>query len=81
METKYLTVTQAALLLNICESVVYGWCGNGLPHYRFGLGRGTIRIAEADLAAWVQSLKTQKGQETKKSPVPKCPIKLKHLEL
>ena len=40
-----LTVKEAAKLLGISPSPVYGLCGVGkIRHERYGLGRGTIRI-------------------------------------
>jgi excisionase family DNA binding protein len=79
-----LTVKDIAERLKISEAVVYGWCGQGLTHYRMGAKgrRGCIRIAEADLAAWLEKLKTQKGQEDVKPPAPKIqPLKLHHLKV
>ena len=47
-----LTVKQAARRLNVSPSLVYAMCAAGrLPHHRVGVGRGTIRIDEADLDA------------------------------
>ena len=47
-----LTVKQAASRLGVSKSLIYQLCALGkLPHYRVGIGRGTIRVEEADLAA------------------------------
>ncbi len=77
-----LTVHDIAEQLAISEAVVYGWVSAGLPHYRLGsVGRrGAIRVAEADLAAWIEGRKHQKRQEPIKSPPRRRP-KLRHLVL
>jgi excisionase family DNA binding protein len=47
-----LSVKQAAQRLDVSKSLVYALCAEGrLKHYRVGIGRGTIRIAEEDLAS------------------------------
>jgi excisionase family DNA binding protein len=46
-----LTVKRAAEILNVSPGLVYALCAQGkLEHERFGIGRGTIRIAESALA-------------------------------
>ena len=41
-----LTVKQAAEILNVSPGLIYALCAQGkLVHERYGLGRGTIRIA------------------------------------
>jgi excisionase family DNA binding protein len=48
-----LTVQQAAKELNVSTDTIYEACEQeGLTHYRYGKGRGTIRIKRADLEAW-----------------------------
>jgi excisionase family DNA binding protein len=48
-----LTVQQAAKELNVSTDTIYEACDQeGLTHYRYGKGRGTIRIKRADLEAW-----------------------------
>lgn len=48
-----LTVRQAAKELNVSQDTIYEACDQqGLTHYRYGKGRGTIRIKRADLEAW-----------------------------
>lgn len=45
-----ITVKQAATRLGVSKSLIYQLCAIGkLPHYRVGIGRGTIRIEERDL--------------------------------
>lgn len=47
-----ITVKQAATRLGVSKSLIYQLCAIGkLPHYRVGIGRGTIRIEERDLDA------------------------------
>jgi hypothetical protein len=63
---------------------VYGWAASGaLISYRLGKSkcRGHIRVAEADLATFLESLKTQKGQKAVEPPAPRRKIKLQHLQL
>jgi excisionase family DNA binding protein len=46
-----LTVKRAAEILNVSRGLVYALVATGkLPSHRFGIGRGTIRIREEDLA-------------------------------
>jgi excisionase family DNA binding protein len=76
-----LTVKQAAERLGISPALVYGWCNAGLlPHHRLGLPghRGCIRIAEADLDAFLVSQKRE-GRRQAPPPPGKPPIRLKHL--
>lgn len=50
-----MTVKEAAKRLEVSPSLVYDWCKAGsMPHKRFGRKgkRGTIRISEADIAAF-----------------------------
>ena len=45
-----LTVAEVAALLRVSTSVIYDLCAAGkLPHFRVGLGRGTIRIEKKAL--------------------------------
>lgn len=69
-----LTVKQSATRLGVSKSLVYQLCAAGkLPHYRVGIGRGTIRIEEQDLDI------------VKLVTVPEFPVRqesgLKHLSL
>jgi excisionase family DNA binding protein len=53
-----LTIKEAAERLSVRPSTVYALCARRkLPHVRVGLARGTIRIDESDLAAFVESCK------------------------
>jgi excisionase family DNA binding protein len=79
-----LTVKQIAKQLNVSGATVYGWVMSGaLACYRLGAKgrRGAIRVAEADLVAFLESLKTQRGQQAVKPPAPRRKIKLQHLQL
>jgi excisionase family DNA binding protein len=54
--TMNLTVKQVAAQLACSEATVYGLCnGHLMGHLRLGIGRGTIRISEEDLAAFMAS--------------------------
>jgi excisionase family DNA binding protein len=56
--TTMLTVRQASSRLNLSVSLVYDLCRQGLiSHYRCGLGRGTIRIDENALEAYLDRSK------------------------
>jgi excisionase family DNA binding protein len=51
-----LTVKQVAERLNIAPQSVYQLIQAGkLPVHRFGAGRGTIRISQADLDQFIES--------------------------
>jgi excisionase family DNA binding protein len=51
-----LTVKQAAQRLQCSPATVYQLCAAKLlPHSRVGLGRGVIRIAEADIARYLST--------------------------
>ena len=56
----FLTVKQVAERLQISVAMVYLLCNRGkLAYVRVGVGRGTIRIREEDLAAFVESSQVQ----------------------
>ena len=83
-----LNVNDVATRLNISAATVYGLVRAGLLacHRISATGkRGCIRVAEADLAVLLESLKTQKGQVAVKPPAPKTakpkPVRLQHLKL
>ena len=51
-----LTVQEVAQRLRCSRALVYLLCEKGkLSHHRLGLGRGTIRISESDLEAFLQT--------------------------
>ena len=67
-----LTVADVAKRLRCSPSLVYGLCASGkLPHHRLGLGRGTIRVTEAQLEAFLQG--------TAITPAPSQPEELRHI--
>jgi excisionase family DNA binding protein len=68
-----LNVKQAAERLGVCASLVYGWCQAGqLVHFRVGARgkRGGIRIDEADLTAFMRTLRCG-GETSMPSPAPR----------
>lgn len=79
-----LKVKEAAAKANLSPGLIYELCAlNILPHIRVGRPgtRGCIRIEEADLDAFLASLKRE-GRQPEPPPAPKPqPIKLKHLHL
>jgi len=74
-----LTVEQAAAHLQVSRSIVYSLieCGK-LACHRIGLKRGTIRIAVADLDAYLESCR--QGECVEEPPIPRR-TKLKHIKL
>lgn len=68
-----LTVTEVAKRLNCSESLVYALCAEGkLLHHRIGVGRGTIRVTEEQLAKLLEECE-RRGART--------PAELKHIRL
>jgi excisionase family DNA binding protein len=69
-----LTVQQAAARLRVSPSTVYTLCAQRkLGHVRVGLARGTIRIDEADLAAFLENCKVSEQS-------PRNAARLKHIK-
>lgn len=67
----HFTVKQAAERLHVSIATVYQLCAERkLAHHRIGVGRGTIRISEEDLTAFLESCKVD-GQT--------LPAALKHI--
>ena len=57
--TTLLKVPAVARHLQCSPALVYALCSEGrLPHIRLGLGRGTIRIAEEDLAEFLRECRS-----------------------
>lgn len=78
------TVKTAAEQMGVCPSVVYELVDAGeLPSYRIGKPgrRGTIRIAEGDLEAYLESHKKGESPAAVSPPAMKKKIVLKHLTL
>jgi excisionase family DNA binding protein len=79
----WLKPKEAAARANVSVGLIYTLCSlNILPHTRVGRPgkRGSIRIEEADLDAFLASQKRKGRQEPPPSPK-KPPIRLKHLGL
>jgi excisionase family DNA binding protein len=80
-----LTVKNIAEQLRISAGIVYGWVNSGrLACVRLGAAgkRGAIRVREADLTAFLESLKQGGRQpEPPPSPEPKPRGAFKHLRL
>lgn len=75
-----LTVKAAAERMGISESLVYELCACGsLPHVRIGRpgSRGCIRLAEADIEAFLASQKV--GGSAPSRPPPKEKKVFKHV--
>jgi excisionase family DNA binding protein len=64
------TVKEAAARLEVPVSSVYALAAAGrLPHRRIGLGKGVIRITEADLAEFLERCRVG-GEERAEEPAP-----------
>jgi len=62
-QPEFLTVKQAACYLNISPSCVYHLCTtNRLTHYKFGNGRGAVRIRRDDLLEMIQACRIEKQE-------------------
>ncbi|HWB13417.1 MAG TPA: helix-turn-helix domain-containing protein [Gemmataceae bacterium] len=60
--TPLLTAKQAAARLNVSTTTIYALCNSGrLPHYRFGVGRGTLRFRQDDLEVFVEMSYVEPG--------------------
>lgn len=68
-------VAEVARLLKCSPALVYVLCEKGkLNHHRIGVGRGTIRITEGDLEAFLQATRVE-------SQRPITAVGLKHIRL
>jgi excisionase family DNA binding protein len=67
-----MTVHEVAEILEIAPSLVYRLCRAGrMPHRRIGLGRGAIRITEADLAEFLEAARVGiRAEEEMPKPEP-----------
>lgn len=75
------TVAEAAERLSVSRSLLYAIIeAGGLAVYRLGQGRGTIRIAQADLQRFLTDRYNSGQPVCKPSEVPRRPS-LRHLKL
>jgi excisionase family DNA binding protein len=59
-----MTVREAAQRLEITPALVYKLCRLGkMPHRRYGVGRGVVRITEGDLAIYLEMCRVEVRQE------------------
>ena len=73
-----LTVKEVAGELRVSATCVYQLIEAGkLACHRIGVGRGAIRIAEADLAAFIEGCRQQPGERLQAS---RPAVRLKHLK-
>ena len=76
-----LTVQQVAERLQVSPSCVYQLIESArLPHHRSGNRRGTIRVSEDDLAAFLHTCRQDSQDQKQPEPRPRR-SKLKHLKL
>lgn len=68
-----LSPKQAAAKEGVSRQLIYLWCAQGLPHYRFGAKgrRGRILIDEADLEAFIARCKVTAEKLPPPPPPPK----------
>jgi excisionase family DNA binding protein len=65
-----MTVTQVAEQLQVSKSIVYALIeARQLRCHRIGLGRGTIRVSEADLAAYLGQSRAQEKPRLSARPI------------
>lgn len=80
-----LTVKDVAGRARVSAGLVYDWIASGrLAHFRFGRkgSRGSIRIAEADLNAFLMTLKQGAEPGERNPPAPTSAKRVfKHLRL
>ena len=77
---KLLTTEEVATHLSVSRSLVYELVVKGkLPHHRVGVGRGTIRISEDDVAEFLRSCRRETRDETDRSLKRPPRRKLRHL--
>jgi excisionase family DNA binding protein len=69
-----MTVREAAARLEVTPATVYALCAAGrLGHLRVGVGKGAIRITEADLAAYIAACRVAPRDE--REPAAPAPIR------
>ena len=79
-----MNVKSAALKAGVSPGLIYDWVNSGrLRHLRVGRegSRGSIRIDESDLAAFLESLKHGEGPKDSIPPAQKRTIILKHVKV
>ncbi len=70
-----MTVKEAAKQLEVSARAVYSLCAAGLiGHMRIGVGRGSIRLEQADVDEY-----KRKAREGTVKPAPPSPYVLKHV--
>lgn len=75
-----LTVPQVAARLSVSPSLVYQMIESGkLGHHRIGNGRGTIRVSQTDLEAYLSA--SHSGVEPQQRTVRRPKKRLKHIRL
>ncbi|WP_146599765.1 helix-turn-helix domain-containing protein [Novipirellula aureliae] len=81
MKSSMLTVNEVADRLNVAPSTVYGLLSQGrLKCYRIGLGRGTIRVSEDELARFLAATVSDPSEhETEQPQEPRQ--SLKHIKM
>lgn len=84
-EPEFLTVKQAAKYLNVSQGCIYRLCTtNKLSHYKFGDGRGALRIKRSDLLEFVQRCRIEQREVNGKieaRPGKRPEYVFKHLDL
>ena len=79
---RLLTVKEVAESLRISRGSVYELVKQGrLGVHRVGSGRGTIRVAETDLSAYLASCRSGKIREIRESAAMPSRRRLKHISV
>jgi excisionase family DNA binding protein len=74
-----LTVSDVATRLHVSKSIIYQLIESGmLPCHRIGIGRGTIRVSESDLDAYLDSCREGPPEPRDRRP---RRARLKHIKL
>jgi excisionase family DNA binding protein len=65
-----MTVPAAAKYLEVSTTLIYDLCARGdLAHHRLGIGRGTIRVIQADLDAYMAKCRVECGSRPTPQPL------------
>lgn len=76
-----LTIRDVAERLGISPSTAYALVeSHRLPHHRIGVGRGVIRVSEAQLTAYLDTTKQEREAPRPAVPKPSRP-RLRHITL
>lgn len=76
------TVMEIAKRLRISPALAYALVEAGkMPHYRIGLGRGSIRVSEEQLARFLNECEEKIAEPHRPAPPVKPRLTLRHINL